>query len=110
MDDTALQRARSVSTQLFGAKHRLPVAIEVARGPARGIYAARLATLVKASEAQVGTELKRLAAVGLLVAEAPPARKGPGNVPQPYTRAKSPYWKLAGELGKRRLPARRETP
>jgi predicted ArsR family transcriptional regulator len=102
MNGPALTRARRVSSALFGAKHRLPVAIEVGIAPERGIYAAQLAGKVKASETQVGTELKRLADVGLLelLASQPTSKRG--QPPRAYQRRKSAYWDLARELGRER--------
>ncbi len=100
MDGSELDRAREVSALLFGAKHRLPIAIELGRGPAKDVYAAKLAPRVKASETQVGAELKRLAAAGLLE-QREPASGVPGRPPLPYRRRASPYWKLAAELGRK---------
>jgi predicted ArsR family transcriptional regulator len=95
MDSSALDRTRAVSEALFGAKHRLPVSIEVGQGPEREIYAAKLASKVQASETQVGTELKRLAAIGLLQALPLAKSKRRGQPPQTYRRCESAYWGLA---------------
>jgi len=106
MDRKELNRAREVSALVFGAKHRLPVAIEVGRGPEEGIYAGMLASRLRTSETQIGVELKRLAAVGLLEALAPAPGTGPGRPVLPYRRRASAYWELAAELGRQGPPKR----
>src|ERR1700730_2379259 len=102
MDGPALTRARHVSSAMFGAKHRLPVAIEAGRSPVLGLDAGQLASKVKASETQVGTELKRLADVGLLELLAPQPTSKRGQPPRAYRRRKSAYWDLAQELARER--------
>lgn len=94
---------------MFGAKHRLPVALAVGRGAEEGIYAAGVAPKVRASETQVGTELRRLADVGLLEAVVAPTSAGAsrGRPMLPYRRRKSAYWTLAEELAKQREVKRR---
>lgn len=89
---------------MFGAKHRLPVSLAVGRGADEGIYAAGVAPTVEASETQVGSELKRLADVGLLVADAPATSgaAGRGRPILPYRRRDSAYWELAEELARQR--------
>jgi hypothetical protein len=104
MDRSELERARETSTKLFGAKHRLPVAIAIHRGPADGIFAAAIAREVHASETQVGNELKRLAEADLLADGKSVQRSVPGGRPiQSYRRKSSAYWRLAAELAKQRL-------
>jgi hypothetical protein len=103
MDGRELDRARTVSLAVFGAKHRLPVAVEVGRGPATGIYAAAVAGLVETSDSQAGHELQRLADAGLLQADKP-AAGARGRPRQPFTRRNSSYWDLAKSLAKEPLP------
>jgi hypothetical protein len=103
MDGKELNRTRAVSLAVFGAKHRLPVAVEVGRGPAEGIYAAAVACLVKTSDSQAGSELQRLADAGLLIPQVPAAGVR-GRPRQPFTRRKSSYWRLAQALAAERLP------
>jgi hypothetical protein len=103
MDGRELDRVRTVSLAVFGAKHRLPVALEVGRGPAKGIYAAAIAGLVKTSDSQAGNELQRLADAGLLKAQTPAVGER-GRPRQPFTRRQSKYWELANALARERLP------
>jgi hypothetical protein len=110
MEDAArLERIRAVSDALFGAKHRLPVAAAVARSTSDGLYAAQLVGEVKASDAQVGTELRHLHSAGLLVVierDRNWARRG--RQPRRYRKQESEFWelatKLAAEAATRNLP------
>lgn len=103
-----LEGARSVSEALFGAKHRLPMAIVVGRANDDDLYAAALAARAGTTEVQAGSELRMLERVGLLERRPPDARaKGQrGRPPKRYMRRKSAFWELAAELLTELVPPR----
>lgn len=103
-----LDRARHASELLFGAKHRLPMALVVAAAEEQDLYAAALAPRADTTEVQAGTELRLLARAGLLQLQPEPPRAPGrrGRPPKRYTRRESAFWSLAEELARTIPPAR----
>jgi hypothetical protein len=94
-----LDRIREISEALFGAKHRLPMAVVIAGAPARDLYAKALATPAGTTEVQAGTELRHFERAGLLellAAESAVGRRG--RPPKRYAKRRSHVWALARKL------------
>lgn len=94
-----LARIRVISDAIFGAKHRLPIAVVIERAPAEDLYAEGLAEPAGTSSAQAGAELKHFAKAGLL--ELLPTKPEPGRRGQPpkrYAKRRSHLWELAVKL------------
>jgi hypothetical protein len=97
--------ARTVSDALFGAKHRLPVAMVVATASTDQIYAAMLAEAAGTTEVQAGTELRHFERAGLLELLPVERKRGQrGRPPKRYARIPSVFWKLAPKLAEPRQP------
>jgi hypothetical protein len=95
-----LARIREISDALFGAKHRLPMAVVIA-GARTGddLYAAALAEPAGTTEVQAGTELRHFERAGLLELLAEESAKGRrGRPPKRYAKRRSALWTLARKL------------
>jgi hypothetical protein len=95
-----LARIREISDALFGAKHRLPVAVVIAGARKKeDLYAAALAEPAGTTEVQAGTELRHFARAGLLELLAEESAKGRrGRPPKRYAKRRSALWTLARKL------------
>jgi hypothetical protein len=104
-----LREAQSISEAIFNAKHRLPMAVVIARADADDLYAKRLAPWAGTTEVQAGAELRHFAQAGLLDVLPPPERTSGqrGRPPKRYARRDSVFWDLAPQLATERRPRRR---
>jgi|ERR1700733_13370096 len=94
-----LARIREISEALFGAKHRLPVAVVIAGAPKRELYAQALAKPAGTTEVQAGAELRHFERAGLLEVLAQESAKGRrGRPPKRYAKRRSHIWTLARKL------------
>jgi hypothetical protein len=94
-----LDRVRRVSEAIFGAKHRLPMAVVIDSAPPTEIYARGLASAAGTTEVQAANELRHFARAGLLelLVEEPVEGKR-GRPPKRYTKRRSHLWTLARRL------------
>jgi hypothetical protein len=94
-----LERIRAISEAIFGAKHRLPMAVVIDRASASDLYAEVLAARAGTTTVQAGAELKHFARAGLLE-QLPEKREAGrrGRPPKRYAKARSHIWELAAKL------------
>lgn len=94
-----LDRIRAISEAIFGAKHRLPMAVVIEGSPEDQLYAEALAQPAGTSDVQAGAELRHFANAGLL--ELLPEERVPGRrgrPPKRYAKRRSHIWELARML------------
>jgi hypothetical protein len=89
------------SEALFGASHRLPIAVLAAELEPEQTYAAAIAPTAKVTPKQAGDELKALEQAGVLRPLPPTRRPGQrGRVPQTYERRNNAFWDAVRALMK----------
>ncbi|MEX2196533.1 MAG: hypothetical protein WD844_14715 [Thermoleophilaceae bacterium] len=94
-----LKRIREISQAIFGAKHRLPMAVVIDSAPACELYAEALAEPAGTTTVQAGAELKHFAKAGLLDPLPEKRERGRrGRPPKRYAKRRSTIWKLARKL------------
>lgn len=102
-DQLALMQ--EASDALFGAKHRLPMAVLIAGAAVDEIYASVLAGPAGTTDVQAGAELRHFEQAGVLeLLPSTPRQPGHrGRPPKRYARRRSVFWELARRFAEERV-------
>jgi hypothetical protein len=95
---------QAASEALFGAKHRLPMAVVIAGAAGEEIYAAVLAGPAGTTDVQAGAELRHFEQAGVLklLPGVPPQPGQRGRPPKRYAKRQSVFWELARQFAEER--------